>query len=417
MTARPSILAGCSNSPGVGAGASRGIWGETTRDVNRLDRMKAGVETPAFVYDERILIESLRRADDVRAATGVKVLYALKPFAVVDALRLMAPGLDGFAASSLFEARLARAVVADQGTVHITTPGFRPGEIEALDGLCDTIAFNSLSQWTRFGQRLSAATKGGLRINPMLSFLSDDRYNPCRPQSKLGAPIDQVARVFDERPRDLEGLSGLQFHTHCDSATFAPLAKTVERLDDRLGGLLERVSWVNLGGGYLFDDAEELNAMGRAVDRLRSKYGVEVFFEPGAALVRAAGFIVATVIDLFVSGGRKIAVLDTTVNHMPEVFEYQFEPEVLGHDDESDHEYLLAGSTCLAGDVFGLYGFDESLGVGSRVVFPEAGAYTTVKSHMFNGVNLPSVYALTDSGDLVLKRRYTYEDYLARCGV
>jgi carboxynorspermidine decarboxylase len=393
------------------------LWSESALEGDRLDRVKTLVETPAFVYDERALIEKLGKAAAVRAATGVKVLYSLKPFAMADALSLMAPGLDGLSASSLFEARLARDVMGDRGTVHITTPGFRPHEIEAIDGLCDHVSFNSLSQWSRFRDQLSGVNKGGLRINPMLPFVDDDRYNPCRAQSKLGVPIDQAARVWERRPRDFAGVAGLHFHTNCDSAAFAPLAKTVDRLEKRLGGLLDRVSWVNLGGGYLLDEADEINVLARAADRLRSKRELEIYFEPGAALVREAGCVVASVIDLFTSGGREIAVLDTTVNHMPEVFEYQFEPEVMNHDDEAEHEYLLAGCTCLAGDVFGLYGFDEPLEIGSRVVFSDAGAYTTVKSHMFNGVNLPAVYAITESGDVVLKRRTTYEDFLARCGV
>src|SRR5262249_5272110 len=136
----------------------------------------------------------------------------------------------------------------------------------------------------------------------------------------------------------------------------------------------------------------------------------------GATFVRDAGYIVATVIDRLTADGREVAVLDTTVSHMPEVFEYQFEPEVLGHDDEAEHEYILAGCTCLAGDVFGVYGFDEPLEVGSRVVFTEVGAYTLVKSHMFNGINLPTIYAWTESGEVVLKKSFSYHDFLARCG-
>ncbi len=122
---------------------------------------------------------------------------------------------------------------------------------------------------------------------------------------------------------------------------------------------MRRISWVNLGGGYLFNLPEEWGTLARSVDLLRSKYGVEVFIEPGATFVRDAGYIIAIVIDLFTSDGREIAMLDTTVSHMPEVFEYQFEPVVLGDDEDSDFEYLLAGSTYLAGDVFGLYGFTQ----------------------------------------------------------
>ena len=117
------------------------------------------------------------------------------------------------------------------------------------------------------------------------------------------------------------------------------------------------MEWVNLGGGYLFEEDGEpcgnLDDLCHAIDSLRSEYGVEVFIEPGSGLIRAAGYFVASVLDLFQSGGATVAVLDTTVNHMPEVFEYGFQPDVVGHDDDAPHEYLLAGCTCLAGDLFG----------------------------------------------------------------
>jgi carboxynorspermidine decarboxylase len=385
--------------------------------LNHLEHLRTRVETPAFVYDETAIARKLRVAASIRKEAGCRVLYALKSLAVVDALRLMAPALDGFAASSLFEATLAHDVLQGLGTVHITTPGFRAEEMAALDGLCDYVAFNSLGQWQRFRSALSGPRKCGLRVNPKMPLVEDERYNPCRPASKLGTPIEDVVRLAERTPFGLDGLAGLHFHTNCESESFAPLLATVERIDERLELLLGRLAWVNLGGGYLFDSPEELGTLGRAVGLLKSKYGVEVFIEPGATVVRDAGYVVASVIDLFTCDGREIAVLDTTVNHMPEVFEYQFEPEVLGHDDEAEHEYILAGCTCMAGDVFGLYGFDEPLEVGSRVVFTEVGAYTSVKSHMFNGVNLPAIYALTAGGELVLRKRFSYREFLARCGV
>ena len=51
---------------------------------------------------------------------------------------------------------------------------------------------------------------------------------------------------------------------------------------------------------------------------------------------------------------------------MPEVFEFQFEPDVLGHIDGALQSYILAGCTCLAGDVFGQYSFDRALMIGSQ---------------------------------------------------
>jgi carboxynorspermidine decarboxylase len=77
---------------------------------------------------------------------------------------------------------------------------------------------------------------------------------------------------------------------------------------------------------------------------------------------------------------------------------------------------LLAGSTCLAGDIFGEYAFDEPLQVGSRIIFCNVGAYTQVKAHMFNGINLPAMYSLSASGRLVRRKRFTYADFKARIG-
>jgi carboxynorspermidine decarboxylase len=229
-------------------------------------------------------------------------------------------------------------------------------------------------------------------------------------------PLEQLSSLVDERPAALDGLHGLHFHSNCDSETFEPLLKTVRHLDRHLAKLLPRLSWVNLGGGYCLRKAQDRRPLSDAVRLLQSRYGVTVYFEPGAAIVREAGYIISSVIDLFESDEGTIAMLDTTVNHMPEVFEYQFEPDILGHQEKGPHWYTLSGSTCLALDSFGEYGFREPLEVGSRIIFPSAGAYTMVKAHMFNGVNLPSNYVLSADGGLHLRKRYTYQDFLSRCG-
>ena len=117
------------------------------------------------------------------------------------------------------------------------------------------------------------------------------------------------------------------------------------------------------------------------------------------------------------SGNKPVAILDTTTNHWPEVFEYEFVPDVIGDIDEGKYEYLLAGGTCLAGDVFGTYGFHEPLIVGSKIVFANAGAYSLVKAHYFNGINLPSIYALSAAGELILEKEFSYEDFKRQYGM
>ncbi len=371
------------------------------------------IATPAFVYDETEIDRLLDHIDRLRKACSCRVLYSLKPFCFVDALNRMAKRLDGFAVSSPFEARLARQITGARESIHMTTPGIRGKELDEIGALCDYVSFNSLHQWDMYQEELGRQVSCGLRVNPQLSFVDDDRYNPCRPHSKLGVPLEEFAALD---PGRLPGLEGLLIHANCESTRFSEIYATVMRLHAQLGELLQTVKWINLGGGYLFDGSEDVPALYEAVEFLRSNFGLAVFLEPGAALIQSAGYIVSSVLDVFVSEGKRIAVLDTTVNHMPEVFEYGYEPDIVGHDDGAPYEYLLVGCTCLAGDLFGEYRFAEPLEVGEKVVFSNCGAYTLSKAHMFNGVNLPTVYAINEVGDLVFKKGFTYAEFAGKWG-
>jgi carboxynorspermidine decarboxylase len=381
-----------------------------------LQSVAARVETPAFVVDHRRVVEAMRQVDAIKADTGCRFLYALKPLADTGSLRLMKGHVDGFAASSLFEATLARTILGEAGSVHITTPGFRPDEMVRLGSVCDYVVLNSMSQFQRFRNALLGRTSIGVRINPELSFVKDARYNPCRSRSKLGVPMRQLTQAFWADSELRAALTGIHFHSNSDATTFTPLLKTVRHIVRNMDPVLRRMSWVNMGGGYLFNQAN-LEPLYDAIGLLRDRYGIDVFMEPGAAIVREAGSLVATVIDMVKNDGEVLAFLDTTVNHMPEVYEYQYEPDVLGHHKKGRYRYQLVGSTCLAGDIFGKYAFDTPLEIGSPVVFPNMGAYSLVKAHMFNGVNLPTIYTVTQAGDLHLQKRFTYDDFLSRCGV
>jgi carboxynorspermidine decarboxylase len=156
-----------------------------------------------------------------------------------------------------------------------------------------------------------------------------------------------------------------------------------------------------------------------AVQRMRAR-GLVVIMEPGSAIVASAGYLVGSVVDVFTAQGQRIAVLDTSVNHAPEVFEYGWSPDVVGAEHAQEDEvgegvHLVTGSTCLAGDVFGRYRFAVPLEIGARVVFTDLGAYSLVKAHRFNGVNLPTVYALR-YGQPVVIRKFTFTDFVSYYG-
>lgn len=371
------------------------------------------IVTPAFVYDENEIQRKLRH---LRIIHDCKFIYPLKPCEFTEILRLISPFVSGFSASSLFEAMLAKEAAKNHHVIHLTTPGLRPDEIDSISELCDYISFNSLSQWKSYRDRLGPGVKQGLRINPQLSVVQDDRYNPCRRNSKLGVPLTELVSEL-KNAGSLENISGFLFHTNCESTDFNDLLETVRHIEANLPGALKKISWLNFGGGYLIDESNNVALMNEAISFLKNRYELDIYFEPGRGVIGNAGYIVSSVIDLFRNDNRNIAVLDTTVNHMPEVFEYRYKPEIAGEAEDGEYRYILAGSSCLAGDIFGEYKFTQPLAIGSEIIFKDMGAYTLVKAHMFNGINLPSIYAYTSEGKLVLKRRFDYDDFVQKCGV
>ncbi len=364
------------------------------------------ITTPTFIVDEAQIISNLKTLADIRKQSGCKVLYAMKALPCSRVLEIVKPFVDGFAVSSLFEAQLAQEVLAGQGDVHLTTPALIAEELYELTTLCTHINFNSLSHHERYAPIVETQAAIGLRINPKLSFVADDRFNPCRRYSKLGVDIDALWQA-----NQIEQVTGLHFHTVFSATDFTPLIQTVEKIRRYFGNSLEKLKWINLGGGYLFHSIADYQPFIDLVIQLRRELKVDIYIELGNGIVGNAAQLNATVIDCFESDGKTVAILDTSINHNPEVFEYQRSPHVLEHDVNGRYSMILAGGTCLAGDIFGEYRFKQPLQLGDKITFAKVGAYTLIKANRFNGHNLPNVYLKRADGELELLKHYTYQDY------
>ena len=381
-----------------------------------LNKISPQVITPAFIYDEAGIIQNINNVKKCINDDVCQVLFPLKSFSLIDALSLIGASVNGFSVSSLFEARLAQQVLGDNKSIHLTTPGLRADEIVELSSICDFMSFNSLPQYGRFQKLAVGKVSCGLRVNPQLSFLQDKRYDPCRIQSKLGIPLTILEEKLKNHSLAIEDIKGIHFHTNCESTELDQLISTLVHIEKHLSELLRKIDWINVGGGYLFQNRDGMNRLAKTLFLLRNRYDIKIFFEPGKAIVGSAGYIVSTVIDLFENDSRIIAVLDTSVNHMPEIFEYQYKPAIMQESSKGKYKYILAGSTCLAGDVFGMYKFKEPLRLGSQIIFENVGAYTLVKANMFNGLNLPNIYSFNQNNSVVLKKKFSYEEYISRCG-
>ncbi len=375
-------------------------------------KRETAVKTPYFLVDEKRLVKNLELLKKIQEDTGCRILLAQKAFSGFFAYPLMRRYLAGTTASGLCEARLGKEEFG--GETHVFSPAYREDEFEEILSYADHFVFNSPAQLRRYGEKAKQAGKSvGLRVNPECSTQEGHAiYDPCAPGSRLGTVKEQ----FDEAL--LPMLDGLHFHTLCEQNS-DDLEITAQAFEEKFGRYLGQMKWVNFGGGHhITREDYDVERLKKIIRHFREQYDVEVYLEPGEAVVLNAGFLVSSVLETM-KNGMDIAILDTSAAcHMPDVLEMPYRPPVLssGMPGEKEYTYRLAGPTCLAGDVIGDYSFDHPLEEGEQVVFGDMALYTMVKTNTFNGMLLPSIVWKNRDGEEILIKEFGYEDFKGRLG-
>ncbi|MDO4724501.1 MAG: carboxynorspermidine decarboxylase [Comamonadaceae bacterium] len=346
----------------------------------------------------------MQRIAQLCEQSGAKALLALKCFSTWSVFPLMRQYLAGTTSSSLHEVKLGRQKFG--GETHAYSVAFAEHEIDEVLAHSDKIIFNSLGQLQRFGARAAAAgLPVGLRVNPGVSNSPYLLADPARPHSRLGeADAQRIAEVAHQ-------LSGLMFHNNCENRSFESFDAMLGQIEARFGALLAKVQWVSLGGGIHFaDPGYRLDALAQRLKAFAQRHGVQVYLEPGEAAVAGAATLEVSVLDVGFNG-KPLAIVDSSTEaHMLDLLIYGLSARI--EPNRGEHEYLVCGKTCLAGDIFGSFRFERPLQVGDRLSIEDAAGYTMVKKNWFNGVAMPGIVVARLDGREELVQSFGYEDYL-----
>lgn len=368
-------------------------------DLNR-------VPTPAFVVDEVAVRRNLAVLADVKARSGAKVLSALKAFSMWSLADVVGEYLDGVCTSGLWEARLARDHY--KGEIATYCAGYKEADMAEIVSISDHVIFNSPAQHHRFAGYLNGSVDVGLRINPEHAEGEVAKYDPCQPCSRLGFPVSQL------NPDQLEGVSGLHFHTLCEQ-DFEPLQRTWDSLKPKIAPFFDGLKWLNFGGGHHITRADyQRDELVEFIKSVRDEIGCEVYLEPGEAIALDAGILVGELLDVF-DNGMPIGITDISATcHMPDVIEAPYRPAMLGELSDGP-AVRLGGPSCLAGDIIGDYRLPVAAEPGQRFAFLDQAHYSMVKTNTFNGVPLPSIWLWnSESDELRCVREFGWEEFRDR---
>lgn len=381
---------------------------------------------PCYLIDEKKLRENLSLIKRISNEGDVEIILALKAFANWKVFGIIREYVAHTTASSPYEARLSAEHFG--GLTYTYSPAYEDETFNDILRYSDHVTFNSLSQLNRFSSAIKLYGKSdsghrvsiGLRINPEYSEIETDLYNPCSRGSRFGVTADVLNGVLPE------GVEGLHFHCLCENDS-SSLVNVLKAVEEKFGPLLDKVKWLNMGGGHLVTrKGYDVDLLLHCLKDIHKRHpGLKIIMEPGSAFLWETGCLVSSVVDIVENGGIKTAVLNVSFTcHMPDCLEMPYFPKVRGAehlkltDDDTilsdDSIYRLGGNSCLSGDFMGYWKFEKALDVGDEVVFEDMIHYTTVKTNMFNGVHHPSIAIKHLDGKIELLKRFEYKDYEGR---
>lgn len=358
--------------------------------------------TPYYLIDKSKLLKNMQKIAYLRERSGAKALLALKCFATWGVFDFMRQYMDGTTSSSLYEVKLGQTKFG--GETHAYSVAYSDAEIAEVVANADKIIFNSISQLQRFSEQAQDIQRG-LRVNPRVSTSDFILADPARPHSRLGEW--DINKIRDVMPL----INGFMFHNNCENGDFDRFDQMLNHIESEFGELLQHVDWVSLGGGIHFTGEDyPLDQFADRLKQFAQRYGVQVYLEPGEAAITLSTSLEVTVLDTLYNG-KDLAIVDSSIEaHMLDLLIYRQTAKL--QPNQGNYPYMVCGKSCLAGDIFGEYQFEQPLKIGDRLSFSDAAGYTMVKKNWFNGVNMPSIAMKELNGEIKLIKQFNFDDYV-----
>ncbi|MDN3679929.1 carboxynorspermidine decarboxylase [Vibrio tapetis subsp. quintayensis] len=362
------------------------------------------LKTPYFMIDEAKLVANLEKAKQLKEISGVKLVLALKCFSTWGVFDIIKPYLDGTTSSGPYEVKLGHETFG--GETHAYSVGYSEDDVKEVASICDKLIFNSQSQLAAHRHLVERKASIGLRLNPGVSYAGQDLANPARQFSRLGVQADHI------QPEVFETLDGVMFHMNCENKDVDAFIGLLDAISDQFGHHLDKLDWVSLGGGVFFTWAGyDIEKLGNSLKAFSAKHGIQLYLEPGEAIITQTTDLVVTVVDI-VENGMKTAIVDSaTEAHRLDTLIYDEPASILEASEQGKHEYVIGSCSCLAGDQFCVTSFDKPLEIGQRLHIMDSAGYTMVKLNWFNGLKMPSIYCQRSDGEVQLLNEFGYEDF------
>ena len=347
-------------------------------------------QPPYLLIDKELIKEKVSLIG--KKIRNARVFYAVKANPDIEVLRLLNTLGIGFEIASEGELRMLASLGVEPERIITSNPmkTFRFLE-EAVDYGIRYFAYDSEAEVEKLMKYAP-----GSNIYVRLTVPNEGSEWPL--SKKYGVELEDAVRLLVLAKEKGLNPVGLTFHVGSQCNNVYNWNSAIEKARElwdlaETGGVKLKV--LNIGGGYPITYTKkvvDIETIENKIDKvLRQKFpdDVEIFIEPGRAVVGDAGVFVATVIGKAARGDENWLYIDVGVfNGLMESIggiKYHY---IVGSRTEPK-KWTVVGPSC---DSFDVIDRDVELPdpeVGNRILIPSSGAYTISYASEFNGFSIP----------------------------
>jgi len=364
--------------------------GGIPKSVARLAQVR---KTPFLAIDKKMILRKLDQLQ--RAMPNARIFYALKTNPHWRIARMLHDSGYGFEVCSEEELDLLLRCGVSPQRIISSNPLKSPQFIKAAHAAgVNYFAFDSPDEVEKLSQFAP-----GSSVYVRLSVSNEGSQWPLG--GKFGVETEQAVELIILAGKGPLVPCGITFHvgSQCIDETSWVSAIKKSRL---VWNAVERkgisLRMLNIGGGFPIEYTESIPPIDRIAsvieETLREEFptGVEIFVEPGRAVVGEAGILATTVIAKARRNGQDWIYLDVGVFNglMESIGGFRY--SMVADRDGPLRKWVVAGPSCDSFDVISNEVDFPELQIGDKVYISSAGAYTTAYASRFNGFPIPETY-------------------------
>lgn len=369
----------------------------TTIDQEMLRVMLTTTKTPFYLYNKRVLKETIEEIKNAFPIQGFQLLFATMANDHEEFLKEIYLNKVGACVNSVNHLTKVLNSGIPVSQIQYTSTGLSPEDLHLLHQHNISVNIDSLNQ-LRSWLSIRKGSCAGIRINTsslQSNGLAADRLGIHQ------ADIPAALQIAGEEGGTLNGL-----HIYVGTNFQSPEKMLpVIRQFFQLAATIPELSYVNIGGGvgiHYTDSTSkfDLHLYGRSICelvlQLREKTGrnIQLIFEPGRYLAAPSGVFVTTVTDIKYLGPTRYVVVDASVAVFPRPLHH---PDSLHQvispfktiNEEPDNA-VIVGKTTFSRDILTTQPLPRNLSVGDILVFDQAGAYCESMRSKFLGQQEPA---------------------------